>query len=83
MTDLRPQAAAKALHAAQELEVAAAHLRTAAQYVQAGEIPRYAAHLLAAHGHLLGVRGKLSALAVLHAARSVPQPGSGEGGRGP
>ncbi|WP_034385737.1 hypothetical protein [Deinococcus sp. YIM 77859] len=78
MPDARSQVAADALHAAQELEVAAAHLRTAARHVQQGEVPRYAAHLLAAHGHLLGVQSKLNALALLHAARSVPQPRSGE-----
>lgn len=74
MTNPREQATLDAEHAAQELELAARHLRTAAHHVREGEIPRYAAHLLASQGHLVNVRHTLAELSVKHAARSHPTP---------
>lgn len=66
--------AIKAQQAAQELEVAAAHLRTAAKHLTDREIPRNAAHVLATRGHLVTALRVLDELAVTHASRSQIPP---------
>ncbi len=70
--NFREQAATEAERAANELEVAAAHLRTAARHITGGEVPRYAAHLLATQGHLLVAERIIEELAVRHARASRP-----------
>jgi hypothetical protein len=56
--------------AAVELERAVAHCRTAAGHFRDGEIPRGAAHALAARGHLLTAEARLDDQARAHAERS-------------
>jgi hypothetical protein len=56
--------AAEALKLAEHARVAAGHFRNR-------EIPRGAAHTLAAEGHLLAIRAELDAVAQEHAANSV------------
>ena len=56
--------------AAEELRTAAAHCETSARHLRDGEIPRAAAHALAARGHLLNAERKLDAQARTHASRS-------------
>lgn len=56
--------------AATELERAVAHCRTAAGHFRSGEIPRGAAHGLAARGHLLEAEERLDEQARAHAQRS-------------
>jgi hypothetical protein len=56
--------------AAAELERAVAHCRTAAGHFRSGEIPRGAAHALAARGHLLTAEARLDDQARAHAERS-------------
>lgn len=58
--------------AAHELELAVRHLQTAAKHFREGEIPRGCAHVFAAYGHEHKASTAIHALAVLHAARSVP-----------
>ena len=77
MSDAERQARleeAAALHdaAAEELDRASAHSRTAAGHFRNGEIPRGAAHAWAAHGHVLAARERLAEQARIHAARSTP-----------
>ena len=55
---------------ASELDQAAAHLRRAAEHFRAGDVPRAAAHRLAADGHLVRIRDELDRLAVVHADKS-------------
>ena len=76
----RQHAASEAERAAAELETAAAHLRRAAHHALSGEMPRYAAHLLATQGHLISAEQVLDELAVAHARHSRPahQPAQGE-----
>ena len=59
-------------NAAEQLELAALHCRTAARHFRDGEIPRASAHAWAAHGHALEAQERLSAQAREHAARSIP-----------
>jgi hypothetical protein len=66
----RQHAASEAERAAAELETAAAHLRRAAHHALGGEMPRYAAHLLATQGHLISAEQVLDDLAVTHAQRT-------------
>jgi hypothetical protein len=56
--------------AAVELERAVAHCRTAAGHFRDGEVPRGAAHGLAARGHLLEAEARLDEQARAHAKRS-------------
>jgi rhodanese-related sulfurtransferase len=58
--------------AADELDRAAAHCRTAARHFRDREIPRGAAHAWAARGHVLAAEESLDAQARTHAERSVP-----------
>jgi hypothetical protein len=58
--------------AAEELDRAAAHCRTAARHFRDREIPRAAAHAWAAHGHVLAAADSLDAQARTHAERSNP-----------
>ena len=56
--------------AAEQLERAVAHCRTAARHFREGEVPRGAAHGLAARGHLLEAEERLDEQARAHAKRS-------------
>jgi hypothetical protein len=69
----RLEAAAKVYDsAAEELEQAAAHCRTAARHFRDGVIPRAAAHAWAAFGHAKAAEESLEAQARTHAERSNP-----------
>jgi hypothetical protein len=56
--------------AAEELEQAVAHCRTAARHFREGVVPRAAAHAWAAFGHLKTAEESLEAQARTHAERS-------------
>jgi hypothetical protein len=58
--------------AAEELDRAAAHCRTAAGHFRDGETPRGVAHAWAARGHVLAAEESLDAQARAHADRSNP-----------
>ena len=58
--------------AAEELELAARHCRTAAQHFRDREIPRAAAHAWAAFGHVKIAEGSLEDQARIHAGKSRP-----------
>ena len=64
------KAAARHEAVAAELEQAAKHLRRAAENFRNQDVPRAAAHRVAADGHLVRSRAELDALAVLHAEKS-------------
>jgi hypothetical protein len=55
-----------------EAEKLVAHARIAAIHFRNSEVPRGAAHVLAAEGHLLALRSELDAILREHAARSQP-----------
>ena len=58
--------------AADELELAVAHRRTAASHFRNQEVPRGGAHAWAAHGHIRAAEEALDEQARTHAARSNP-----------
>ena len=58
--------------AAEELELAARHCRTAAAHFRGNEVPRGAAHAWAAHGHMHAAEAALDSQARTHAENSVP-----------
>jgi hypothetical protein len=58
--------------AAEELEQAAKHCRTAARHFRDEEVPRGAAHAWAALGHLRAAEDSLDEQARAHASKSVP-----------
>jgi hypothetical protein len=58
--------------AAEELERAAEHCRTAAAHFTAREVPRAAAHAWAATGHLRTAQDSLDEQARIHASTSNP-----------
>ena len=58
--------------AAEELEQAAKHCRTAARHFRDREIPRGAAHAWAAFGHIRAAEESLDAQAKTHASKSNP-----------
>jgi hypothetical protein len=58
--------------AAEELDQAVAHCRTAATHMRAGEVPRGAAHAWAAFGHLEIAQERLLDQARMHARKSNP-----------
>ena len=58
--------------AAEELEQAARHCRTAARHFRDREIPRGAAHAWAAFGHIRAAEESLDAQARVHASKSNP-----------
>ena len=58
--------------AADELEQAVAHCRTAARHFRSQEVPRAGAHAWAAHGHIRAAEEALHEQARMHAARSNP-----------
>jgi 1-aminocyclopropane-1-carboxylate deaminase/D-cysteine desulfhydrase-like pyridoxal-dependent ACC family enzyme len=58
--------------AAEELEQAVAHCRTAARHFRDGVVPRGAAHAWAAFGHIKTAEESLEAQARAHAERSNP-----------
>ena len=58
--------------AADELEQAVAHCRTAAAHVRASDVPRGAAHAWAAWGHLDLAVERLRGQARVHAVKSNP-----------
>ena len=67
------QAAARLFDgAAEELELAARHCRTAASHMRAEEVPRGAAHAWAAHGHVRAADALLDEQARVHARKSNP-----------
>jgi hypothetical protein len=66
------EAAALYAAAADELEQAAKHCRTAARHFRDREIPRGAAHAWAAFGHIRAAEESLDAQARTHASKSVP-----------
>ena len=59
-------------NAAEELEQAARHCRTAATHLRGGEVPRGAAHAWAALGHLEVAKEHLRDQARMHARKSNP-----------
>jgi hypothetical protein len=61
--------------AADELELAARHCRTAAGHMREREVPRGAAHAWAAHGHVVRAEALLDEQARMHAEKSNPDPG--------
>jgi hypothetical protein len=61
--------------AADELELAARHCRTAAGHMREREVPRGAAHAWAAHGHVVRAEALLDEQARTHAEKSNPDPG--------
>ena len=58
--------------AAEELEQAAKHCRTAARHFRDQEVPRGAAHAWAAHGHIRAAEDSLDEQARAHARNSNP-----------
>ena len=58
--------------AAEELELAAKHCRTAARHFRDREIPRGAAHAWAAFGHIRAAEESLDSQAKTHASKSNP-----------
>ena len=58
--------------AAEELEQAAKHCKTAARHFRDQEVPRGAAHAWAAFGHIRAAEESLDAQARTHAAKSNP-----------
>jgi 1-aminocyclopropane-1-carboxylate deaminase/D-cysteine desulfhydrase-like pyridoxal-dependent ACC family enzyme len=71
--DERMEAAAKLYDAAaEELEQAVAHCRTAAQHFRDHVVPRGAAHAWAALGHIRAAEESLEEQAREHARRSNP-----------
>ena len=58
--------------AAEELEQAAKHCRTAARHFRDREIPRGAAHAWAAFGHIRAAEESLDSQAKTHASKSNP-----------
>ncbi|HEY6150704.1 MAG TPA: hypothetical protein VIW19_09305 [Gaiellaceae bacterium] len=58
--------------AAEELEQAAKHCRTAAGHFRDHEVPRGAAHAWAAHGHIRAAEDSLDEQARAHARKSNP-----------
>ena len=61
--------------AAEELDQAARHCRTAAGHMRQREVPRGAAHAWAAHGHVLRAGALLEEQARVHAEKSNSAPG--------
>ena len=57
---------------AQQLDLAAAHARTAARHFRDRNIPRGCAHAYAAQGHLHVAQGHIDHRAVVHAEKSLP-----------
>jgi 1-aminocyclopropane-1-carboxylate deaminase/D-cysteine desulfhydrase-like pyridoxal-dependent ACC family enzyme len=72
MADGPGQAAALYDAAAEELEQAAKHCRTAARHFREREIPRGAAHAWAAFGHIRAAEESLDQQARAHATKSNP-----------
>jgi hypothetical protein len=66
------QAAALHVAAAEELEQAARHCRTAAAHYGTREVPRAAPHAWAALGHLRAAEESLDEQARMHASTSTP-----------
>jgi hypothetical protein len=64
------EAAALYEAAAEELEQAAKHCRTAARHFRGREIPRGAAHAWAAFGHIRAAEESLDSQAKTHASKS-------------
>jgi len=58
--------------AAEELEQAAKHCRTAARHFRDQEVPRGAAHAWAANGHIRAAEDSLDEQARAHARKSKP-----------
>lgn len=64
------QAITQVEQAEAELLAAVAHLRDCKAYLQAREVPRYTAHLLASRGHLLQAQETFDQLSKEHATRA-------------
>ena len=71
MSEPRTQVASRLEQVATELETAARHARVAARHILAGEIPRFAAHLLAVQGHVVVATRAVDEIAVVHASKAV------------
>jgi hypothetical protein len=60
--------------AAEQLDLAARHCRTAAQHFRDALVPRGAAHAWAAQGHVREAQARLDEQSRDHAQRSSPDP---------
>ncbi len=74
MTDALEAAAQLYDEAAEELELAAQHCRTAARHFRDKVVPRGAAHAWAAQGHVREAQARLDEHSREHARRSNPAP---------
>jgi hypothetical protein len=72
MSEGPDEAAALYDAAAEELEQAAKHCRTAARHFREREVPRGAAHAWAAFGHIRAAEESLDSQAKTHASKSHP-----------
>ena len=57
--------------AAEQLDLAVAHLRRAADHFRGGAVPRACAHTVAGEGHLVNARRLLDDVSTTHASRSA------------
>jgi hypothetical protein len=69
--DAREALAARYDQAADELEAAVHHLRTAAQRFRDADVPRGCAHAFAAYGHMHTAQGQIDLNAVIHASKAL------------
>ena len=58
--------------AAEELDAASKHLRTAARHMREKEVPRSCAHAFAAQGHIAASDKHIRRAAIIHASKAVP-----------
>ena len=74
MSDVNPleAQALKCDLVAEELELAAKHMRTMAGHFRSKEVPRAGAHSLAAQGHLETAKAVFVEIAVAHAGKAIP-----------
>lgn len=72
MDSSRNEVIAAYTSAADELELAAKHLRTAARHMAEGEVPRACAHAFAAQGHIATSDVGIKRAAVVHASKAIP-----------
>lgn len=71
-TTLLEEQALRCEAVASELDKAAQHMRTMAGHFRAQEVPRAAAHALAAQGHMDKAKQTFSDVAIHHAAKATP-----------
>jgi ABC-type bacteriocin/lantibiotic exporter with double-glycine peptidase domain len=70
MSELLDKQATLYEQAAQELDLAAKHLRVTAEHFRNHEVPRACAHIFASQGHLFAVKKIIEEHAVLHASKA-------------